>query len=52
MFIYELEGTDGLFLANINLAVRQMTLSVGDTVTVTYIESDEDGVYTVSAIEW
>ncbi|MCD7746785.1 MAG: hypothetical protein LUI61_00305 [Firmicutes bacterium] len=52
VFIYELEGVDGLFLANINLAVRQMTLSVGDTVTVTYIESDEDGVYTVSAIEW
>ncbi|MCD7775892.1 MAG: hypothetical protein LUH54_00745 [Firmicutes bacterium] len=52
VFIYEFEDADGLFVASISLSVRQITLEVGDTVTVSYAASGEDGVYNVSGIEW
>ena len=49
-FYYILEGNEYLFMSSIKNANKQVTLKVGDTVTLTYSETSENGVYNVSKI--
>lgn len=49
-FYYVLADNNNLFMSSIKNSSKQVTLNVGDTITLTYSDSSEEGVYIVSKI--